>query len=304
MVESTKEIKVTIGLCVKNSEKTLEKCLRSILNQSYKKDSTKIIIVDGKSKDRTVQIAKELTSKNNSIAEFYSDEGKGLGTARQIVLDHASGEYIIWVDGDVVISENFVQSQVDFMESNPPVAVATGMYHFDQDEKMPSAALLISLGKLVGSAKYKENQKRGLPPNDASVYRVEATRQVGGFDTRIKGAAEDEDIMFRMRQSGWLVSVNVDAEFSTHPRQTWREMWSESAWFGYGQHFLEHKYKGLHMRMYHIPMISLYAGLKLGLAAYSLSLKPKSFFLPWANAFIAIAWWFGFLKADFEGYGH
>jgi glycosyltransferase involved in cell wall biosynthesis len=304
MVVSTQETEITLGLCVKNSEKTIERCLRGIFNQNYSKDLIKLIIVDGKSKDKTIQIAKKLLSSDDSLAEFYSDEGKGLGTARQIVLDNACGKYIIWTDADAIISENFAQSQVDFMEKNPKVAVATGMYCFKKDEKMTLPALLVSLGKCVGSNKFKKKQQRGLPPNDASVYRIEAARQVGGFDAGIKGASEDEDIMLRMRRSGWLISVNPNAEFYAYARETWRDLWNEAAWFGYGQHYLEHKYKGLHMRMYHIPLIAFYVGLRLGVKAYSLTSIPESFLLSCGNTFMTIAWWFGFLKADFEGYGH
>jgi glycosyltransferase involved in cell wall biosynthesis len=298
------EIPITIGLCVKNAENTIRNCIQSILNQQYPKRLVEIIVVDGKSKDKTIQIAERLISLADFSVRFYSDEGKGLGVARQIVLDNTNSKYVIWVDSDVVISENFVQSQVEFMEKHPKVAVATGMYFLRQGADITLPALLQSLAKLVGSCEFKETSPRGLPPNDASIYRVEPSKRVGGFDKCIKGAAEDEDIILRMRKKGWLISVNRETKFSAFTRQSWRDVWSEAAWFGYGKHYLGHKYKNLHVCMYSIPLINFYVGIRTSLKAYRLTSQPKSFLLPFAYVFSSIAWWFGFLKAHLEGYGH
>jgi len=302
--QSAQETKITVGICVKNAEMTIRSCLQSILNQQYPKKLVEIIVVDGKSKDNTIRIAERMISRADVSARFYSDQGKGLGAARQIVLDNTDNKYVIWVDSDVVISENFVQSQVEFMEKHPRVAVATGMYSLRQGADITLPALLQSLAKLVGSREFRETSARGLPPNDASVYRVKTSKQVGGFDTRIRGAAEDEDIMLRMRRNGWLISVNREAKFSAFTRQTWRDVWTEAAWFGYGKHYLGHKYEGLHVCMYSIPLLHFYVGMRASLKAYRLTSQPKSFLLPLAYVFFKIAWWFGFLKANFEGYGH
>jgi len=223
---STQETTITIGLCVKNSEKTISSCLHSILNQHYPGKLIEIIVVDGKSKDKTIRIAKKMISLAGVSAKFYSDEGKGLGPARQIVLDNTGSKYLIWVDGDAMISKDFVQSQVEFMERHPKVGAAAGMYAFKQDTAVALPALLQSLSRLVGSVQFKERARRGLPPADASVYRIEASRQVGGYDMRIRGAAEDEDIILRMRKTGWLISVNREAKFFTFTRQTWSDVWN------------------------------------------------------------------------------
>jgi len=64
-------IRITIGLCVKNSEKTIKKCLESIINQDYPKELVEIIIVDGGSKDRTIEIAKEMISNAGISSRLF-----------------------------------------------------------------------------------------------------------------------------------------------------------------------------------------------------------------------------------------
>jgi glycosyltransferase involved in cell wall biosynthesis len=299
------KVKVTIGLCVKNSEKTLSRCLESILNQNYPKDLLEIIVVDGESKDKTVEIAAKLILSSGISSKLYSDKGKGLGTARQIVLDNADGKYIVWVDSDVAICENFIKSQVEFMENNPQMGIAFGRYIHNKNFNTSLPATLESLSKYVSSSEFQRIRKsRGLPPNDASIFRVDAARQVTGFDKNIKGASEDEDIIIRMKEKGWLFFVNEKAEFYAHLRENWHDLLLERMWFGYGKHYLGHKHKGLHVCMYSIPLVHFYIGIKVGLKAYKLTLSKKSFLIPLAYVFMTIAWWFGFIKAHIKGYGH
>lgn len=304
-VSSGPNIKVTIGLCVKNAERTIHDCLKSIVNQSYPKELVTIIVVDGKSKDKTVEIAKEQLLYSGIASKFYSDNGAGLGLARQIVFENTNDQYIAWIDGDATILEDFVEKQVEFIEKNPRVCVATGAYTHKRNTHTSLPASLESIDKYVGSVVDASAQEdHGIPPNDTSIYRVEAMNQVGGFDTNIRGASEDVDIITRMRKLGWTVAINKEAKYYVFPRASWQSVWLERVWFGYGEHLLGHKHKDLHVCMYHIPAVNFYVGIKKGIKAYRLTSEKKSFLLPVSDVFATIAWWYGFIKAHAEGYGH
>jgi len=302
--QSSSKTKITLGLCVKNSERTLKNCLERILDQNYPKGLIEIIVVDGGSKDKTMKIATSMISNSGVLSKFYSDNGKGLGSARQIVLDNTNSKYVVWVDSDVLISKDFVREQVEFMEQNPQVGVATGKYIY-REAQSTLPAMLESLGKYVGSIEFTNTREhRGLPPNDASIYRVKSSKQVGGFDEKIKGASEDEDIIIRMRKKGWLIAVNEKAKYYAFPRETWQDLWIERSWFGYGKHYLGHKHRDLRVCRRSIPLIFFFVGFRVGLKAYKLTLQKKSFLLPLVYVFTTIAWWFGFIKGHIEGYGH
>ena len=79
----------------KNMEKTIENCLDSV----QKNNPAEIIVVDGNSSDRTVEIARGYTEK------IYSDEGKGTSYAHQLGAEQASQEYIAYVDADIVMPD-------------------------------------------------------------------------------------------------------------------------------------------------------------------------------------------------------
>jgi glycosyltransferase involved in cell wall biosynthesis len=62
-----------------NSERTLRECLESIKNQDYPKNKIEIIIADGGSTDRTMEIARKYTNKNSQNLLRTGEAGKAVG---------------------------------------------------------------------------------------------------------------------------------------------------------------------------------------------------------------------------------
>ena len=58
-----KKFKISIITVCLNSEKTIERCIKSVLNQKYNKANIELIIIDGKSIDRTIKIIEKYKSK-------------------------------------------------------------------------------------------------------------------------------------------------------------------------------------------------------------------------------------------------
>ena len=286
--------RVTIGLCVKNNEKTVRNSINSIINQKYPTELVQVTIVDGCSRDNTLSIIANATAETNMKVEVFSDEGKGLGSARQMVVNSANGKYIIYVDGDVTLFDDFIKEHVDFMEENQNVGVAFGRVMF-QEEKTLVPTIVSLFDYAHGGA--------GMG-NDATVYRTETMRQTGGFDINFKGAAEDRDLIVRIRTKGWLASTNKKARFFHTHIESLSEFWREQTWFGYGSHYFSHKSKNADPAWLVIPMRYLIYTLRIARKAYKLTLRKVSFLIPLQMGLGNISRWFGFIKANAEGYGH
>lgn len=142
---------VTIGLCVKNNEATIKEAVDSIVNQDFPHELMEVIVVDGCSQDQTLAIINEIFSRTDIRFRIFS-ENKGLGFARQIVVDNALGKYIVWVDGDVILTKNYIEKQVDFMERNPKVAVAAGSFGLLPDDSY--VATLEGVGYAIEKNRY------------------------------------------------------------------------------------------------------------------------------------------------------
>lgn len=284
-------LKTTVGVCVKNNERTIKGAIESILSQKYPRELMQVIVVDGCSTDGTLTIIKNMTSEMDVLVEIFSDKGKGLGAARQIVVDNAKGDYLVFVDGDVELQEDFVQRQVDFMEKNPKVAISVGKYMFKEGN------ILSTVWNLSCNAVPQLG-------TDGTVFRLEALRQVGGFDENIRGASEDKDVILRIRKKGWGFSVNEEAMFYHNCRQNFKEFWEEQAWVGSGNHYLNHKHGYLNPLWRSVPAGYFGYGLKLAGKSYNSTHRKRSFLIPPLMVFGNIAWWFGFIKAHLKGYGH
>lgn len=99
---STSE-KISIIVPVYNVEKYLDRCINSILKQTYQ--NLEIILVDDGSTDNSVEICDEYAKKDNRIKVVHKANG-GLSDARNVGIDNATGEYIGLIDSDDWISED------------------------------------------------------------------------------------------------------------------------------------------------------------------------------------------------------
>jgi glycosyltransferase involved in cell wall biosynthesis len=288
---------VTIGLCVKNVETTIKGTIRSILNQSFPHNNMEIIIVDGNSKDKTISIIKkELAQKPIRYHIFFENEG--LAKARNIVINNASGKYIVWIDGDMIVEKDFVKKQVDFMEKNPNVAIAGG--RFIMLDETNFIAALECIDWIVGD--YRCGQIFSSEPVRnccaGSIHRVDVVKKVGGFDEKIKGAEEDVDLGYRVGRAGWFLFFTTDALFYDKRRDDLISLWRENFWYGYGGHYVIHKHK---MKL---SVSAFTSSVHRALTAYKITRRKVAFLLPLLYFFKKIAWFFGYVQAHVHGYGH
>jgi glycosyltransferase involved in cell wall biosynthesis len=232
---------VTIGLCVRNCERTVAKTVESIINQDCPNNRFRLMVVDGCSTDNTVGVIRDKLGNSDVKAVFLSDDGRGLSYARQLVVDNCCSKYVVWIDGDNVLPQNFLKSQVDFMENHSDVGFC--------------GVRIVPLGRSVVSR--LQGYQWVIPASDwrkagylmgkigiqGVICRVDAMKSVGGFDLSIGGAGEDVDLFIRMRLAGWEGGSNNGARVYHFMRDTWRGLWRESVWWGYGTYYISSKHR-------------------------------------------------------------
>jgi len=98
---------VSIIIPVYNNEKYVEKCVRSVMNQSYHK--LEIIIINDGSNDKSSEILQRLANEDERI-HLITQENSGVAIARNRGLDAASGEYVTFVDGDDYIGTEYIMN--------------------------------------------------------------------------------------------------------------------------------------------------------------------------------------------------
>lgn len=106
--------KVSIIVPVYNVEKYIEKCLDSLINQSYK--NVEIVVINDGSTDNSINIIMDKYNSNDRIY-IYNKKNGGLSSARNLGLDKATGDYLLFVDSDDWLELDCVEKLVDVIES-------------------------------------------------------------------------------------------------------------------------------------------------------------------------------------------
>lgn len=120
--------KVTIIVPIYNVEKYLDKCVESIVNQTYK--NLEIILVDDGSPDQSPAKCDEWEKKDSRIKVIHKKNG-GLSSARNAGLDIFSGDFIFFVDSDDWLEFDAVDSMLTFSIDNDADIVA-GTFYFEK----------------------------------------------------------------------------------------------------------------------------------------------------------------------------
>ncbi len=201
---------VSVVICAKNAEATLERCLRSVKDNN----PFEIVVVDGNSADRTVEIARRYTDK------VYSDGGRGLGYARQLGVEKANGKYVIHLDADVVLAHDCLAKMLGELKQ--------------KNEHGKYAAVNAQL-KAVSTRTYWEKAREWrlrrfnavgdcsyLSPN-ASISERRLIIDYR-FDTAARFGWEVQDLSERLRKAGYKFAVSPSAFCYHHHEATFKAL--------------------------------------------------------------------------------
>lgn len=190
-------------ILTRNSSRTIRDCLDGLAELSVVVGD--VVVVDGGSVDGTLEIVSEY--RGFFPMKVLSDEGRGLGYARDVGWRATSSPYVVMLDSDVVVNKDFVSEAVDLMERDSklggvaaklkPVIKYGGWssvfqaknlaihLHLD-DPCYPAEAVALHTG--------------------CTMFRRSALEKVGGFDHFFRLAKEDSDISFRLRKAGYRLA--------------------------------------------------------------------------------------------------
>lgn len=106
---------ISIIVPVYNSDKYIDRCLESLINQTYK--NIEVILIDDGSKDGSFQKIKIYTCIDERVKVFKKENG-GSSSARNYGLDNCKGEYILFVDIDDYVELDIVEKMVNEININ------------------------------------------------------------------------------------------------------------------------------------------------------------------------------------------
>lgn len=98
--------KISIVIPIFNKEKFLNRCIDSVINQTYR--NIEIILVNDGSTDNSLNICNEYKKYNN--IKVINKENGGVSDARNVGIENSNGEYITFIDPDDCVSETYIEN--------------------------------------------------------------------------------------------------------------------------------------------------------------------------------------------------
>ncbi len=125
-------LKISIITVCWNSAATIEKTIQSVASQTY--GNIEYIIVDGKSKDTTLDIVKKYP---DTVTNWVSEQDKGLYDAMNKGIKMATGDYICIVNADDTFADDTVIQRIaEFLQTNPVDASIGDIVQHKEDGKI------------------------------------------------------------------------------------------------------------------------------------------------------------------------
>lgn len=110
---------ISVVVPIYNVEKYLDRCISSIVNQTYK--NLEIILVDDGSPDNCPQMCDEWANKDNRVKVLHIENG-GAGNARNVGFEYSSGEWVAFIDSDDFIDLNMFYYLLSLCDNETDIA--------------------------------------------------------------------------------------------------------------------------------------------------------------------------------------
>lgn len=180
--------KVSVIIPVYNMELYIAETLDSVLQSDY--NNFEVIVMDDGSTDDSYSVAQKY-AESDSRVRLYRQPNGGASLARNNAIEKAEGVYILPVDGDDLISSNYISQAAEILDESPNVKVVSREAEF--------------FGKKTGRWKFKPFSLNLLCRTNlidaCSMYRKSDWRAVGGYGKKIMGR-EDWDFWLSIFATG------------------------------------------------------------------------------------------------------
>lgn len=203
---------ISIIIPTLNEEKIIEKTLKSIIKH---KGEYEIIISDGISRDKTIEIAKKYTDK---IVIHSGEKRQTIGKGRNDGALIAKGEYLVFLDADVYMKDpnEFFEKALNIFEQNKKiVAVTTYIKVTPAFETMPDKIIWWCINSSY--IFYNNVIGMGGASGEFQMIKTEAFKKVGGFNEFLIGG-EDHELFRRLAKVGKTRFIKELAVYHTGRR--------------------------------------------------------------------------------------
>ncbi len=254
----------------RNEEKHIARCLDSLAANDYPRERLEILVLDGRSEDRTRAIVAEYTRHHPQI-RLLDNPGLSIPAAMNLGTRAATGEVIIKIDAHSCYRPNHIRDCVTYQAAYGAENVGGVCKLLPGANTAMAQAIALGMASKFGSgnALVKTSADRPTWADSAAFgcYRKDLLKKLGGFNEQLTGSS-DMDLNYRIRAAGGRIllvpEIVVEYIADATLQALWRHTFADGVWATY---VLKFKSKAWSWRHW-VPLafvMCLIAALALGL---------------------------------------
>lgn len=209
-------MKVSVVIPAYNAEKTIKRCLESVLVNEY--DSFEVVVVDDCSKDNTVNEVKSI--KDKKIKFFKNVKNLGASYCRNYGVRKANGEVIILLDSDTVVPSDWIFKFLALYDEVDSDIYGGGVVG-GGNTMFSKADMFCSWWTSIPNSTNGYLKKLHLPTNNM-LFRKDTFEKIGGLNEKLKIGGEDAEFCFRSLNRGFKIFFYGDLNILHRDRHTYQ----------------------------------------------------------------------------------
>jgi glycosyltransferase involved in cell wall biosynthesis len=200
---------VTVAVCTRNRQDTIERCLESVVAQEFPKDAFEIIVVDDESTDATPDIARRFVSDGSPSVRYIRQPYGGLSVARNRAIDEGTGDLVCFLDDDAEATPGWISAMVDAADRHDDVESFGGRLLLRLEGRAPRTCGKESLGATLDLG--DEEQPTDFIKGSNMAMRRSAFARIGLFNPALVWRGDEENWMHRLHEQGGRALYVPDA---------------------------------------------------------------------------------------------
>jgi glycosyltransferase involved in cell wall biosynthesis len=252
------DIDIIIG--VKNEEEHIERCIRSLIHQT--KEDINILVVDGKSKDKTREIVKRLMDEDPRV-KLLSNERETISTGRNIGLKAGTSKYIAYLDGHAYVDINWLEllyTSFKEYEGKCQLGGIGSTYASPEDDTIFGKTVAYCVQTLFGGLGTSFTKEEEIHPVDTvafALYKRSILEKEAVYYDEKMTQCEDTDFNHQLVNNGYVLLKHPKALVYQYRRKNIRQFSRQMYKYGEGRYKLAKKY-GETLKYYHlIPVFTI-----------------------------------------------
>lgn len=222
-----------------NEEVFIEKCLESLYCQTFPFEKMDVIVIDGGSKDKTIEIVKCLQSKWNNL-RLINNPKRIQSAAFNLGVQNSDAPYIVRLDAHVTYDQRYIELCINHLKANPKYGNVGGIcvIKAKKDTLMANTNMILNQSLFgIGGSKFRVGSEAACVDTvPFGAFRREVIERVGGMREDMP-RAEDNEINSRLRKNGYSIFLDPEIVSSYFARDTFgtsiRQMYNNGVSIGH-----------------------------------------------------------------------